>query len=98
MQFLTVTRRRVDQFPASEWTPELIAAESEQVRILYAQGSVRSIWKRKDMPGAAILLEAATQEDALAALQTLPLMQRGMLEVVVMTELEPYPGFGPRSA
>jgi muconolactone delta-isomerase len=98
MQFITVTKRRVDQFPAAMWTPELIEAESERVRTLYAEGKVRSIWRRKDMPGAVILLEAASKEEALATLDTLPLMQRNMLEVITMTELEPYPGFGPRSA
>jgi len=48
------------------------------------------------MPGAAMILEAASEEDARAALASLPLAQRGMLEVVVFTALEPYPAFGPR--
>ena len=48
------------------------------------------------MPGAAIVIEAANESEARAALESLPLAQRGMLEVVVFTALEPAPAFGPR--
>jgi muconolactone delta-isomerase len=65
------------------------------VRELYAAGVVRTIWRRKDMPGAAMILETRDEEEARAALGSLPLAQRGMLEIVVFTALEPYPAFGP---
>jgi muconolactone delta-isomerase len=96
VQFLSVSRRRTDAFPAEAWTPELVAAEGQRVRELYAAGVVRTIWRRKDMPGAAMILEAASEAEARAALESLPLAQKGMLEIVVFTELEPYPAFGPR--
>jgi muconolactone delta-isomerase len=96
MQFLIVTRRRTDIFPPEAWTPELIEAEGQRVRELYAAGYVRAIWRRKDTPGAVLLVEAANEEEVKANAATLPLAQRGMLEVNVMTQLEPYPGFGPR--
>lgn len=96
MQFLVVTRRRMDTFPAEEWTPELIAAEAGRVRELYAAGSLRNIWRRKDMPGAILLFEAASEAEVQQMLASLPLAQRGMLEFVMVTQLEPYPGFGPR--
>jgi len=96
MQFLALTRRRMDVFPAEHWTPELIETESQRVRELFAVGSIRSIWRRRDMPGAAILFEAALGDEVRALLATLPLAQRGMLEVVTLTQLEPYPGFAPR--
>jgi muconolactone delta-isomerase len=96
MQFLVLTRRKMDLFPAEAWTPELIASESQRVRVLYAEGTVRGIWRRKDMPGAAILLEAASEDEARAAIASLPLAKQGMLEIAALTELEPYPGFGPR--
>jgi len=95
VQFLSVSRRRTDAFPAEAWTPELVAAEGQRVRELYAAGVVRTIWRRKDMPGAAMILEAASEAEARAALESLPLAQKGMLEIVVFTELEPYPAFGP---
>ncbi len=86
----------MDLFPAEAWTPELLAKESQRVRELYVEGIVRSIWRRKDMPGSAILFEAATEDEVRAAMATLPLAKLGMLEIVALTELEPYPGFGPR--
>jgi muconolactone delta-isomerase len=91
-----VSRRRTEIFPPEQWTTELLEAEGQRVRELYAAGIIRSIWRRKDMPGAAILLEASSEEEARAALATLPLAQRDMLELVLMTQLDPYPGFGPR--
>jgi len=96
MQFAVLTRRRMDEFPAEQWKPDLIAEESNRVREMYAAGSVRAIWRRKDMPGSLILLEAASEDEARALVGSLPLATRGMLEFVVVTELEPYPGFGPR--
>jgi len=96
VQFISVSRRRTEVFPAEAWTPELVAAEGQRVRELYAAGVVRTIWRRKDMPGAAMILEAASEAEARAALESLPLAQKGMLEIVVFTELEPYPAFGPR--
>jgi muconolactone delta-isomerase len=97
MQFLSVSRRRTDVFPPEAFTPELIEAEGQRIRELYAQGIVRSIWRRQDTPGAAVLLEASSEEEARAVLATLPLAQHNMLELVLLTQLLPYPGFGPRS-
>jgi muconolactone delta-isomerase len=96
VQFLVLSRRRTDVFLPEAWTPELIEAEGQRVRELYTAGIIRSIWRRKDMPGAAIVMEAASEEEAREAVASLPLAKRDMLEVVAFTQLEPYPGFGPR--
>ena len=96
MQFLVMTRRRIDVFPAESWTPELLEAEAERVRELFAAGVIRNAWRRKDMPGAALLIEAATEDEVRTAVENLPLAQLKMLEIAVMTQLDPYPGFGPR--
>ena len=96
MQFLVLTRRKMDLFPAETWTPELLAKESQRVRELYAEGIVRSIWRRKETPGAAILFEATTEDEVRDAVASLPLAKQGMLEIAALTQLEPYPGFGPR--
>lgn len=96
MQFFVLTRRKTDQFPAEKWTPELLEQESQRVRELYSAGTLRSIWRRKDEPGAVLLLEAASEAEARAALASLPLARLGMLELAALTELGPYPGFGPR--
>jgi muconolactone delta-isomerase len=96
MQFLALSRRRTDAFPPDAFTPELIEAEGQHVRELYTQGILRSIWRRQDTPGAVLLLEANSEEEVRATLATLPLAQHDMLELVLLTQLLPYPGFGPR--
>ncbi len=95
MQILTLSRRRTDAFPPEAFTPELIAAEGRRVRELYASGILRQVWKRGDMPGAAILWEATDEAAVRSAIATLPIFAGGMLETVVLTPLEPYAGFGP---
>ena len=93
MQFLSLSRRRTDAFPPEAFTPELVARETQRVKQLYATGVLRQIWKRGDMPGAAIVWEAPTEAEVRDALASLPLAQAGMLEVVTVTALDPYPGF-----
>ena len=96
MQFISISRRRLEAFPPEAWTPELSEAESQRVREMYTAGSLRAIWRRMDLPGAVMLLEAADKAEANALIQSLPFAQRGMLEFVIVTQLDPYPGFAPR--
>ncbi|MGB7546401.1 MAG: muconolactone Delta-isomerase family protein [Terracidiphilus sp.] len=95
MQFLSLSRRRTDAFPPEAFTPELIAREGQRVKELYAAGLLRQLWKRGDIPGAAILWEAASEAEVRSALDSLPIFQAGMLEILALVPLEPYPGFGP---
>jgi muconolactone delta-isomerase len=95
MQFLTLSRRRTDAFPAEAFTPELVAAEGQRVKELYASGLLRQIWARDDTPGAAIVWEAATEAEVREAVGTLPIFKAGMLELVALVPLKPYAGFGP---
>ena len=39
MQFLSLSRRLVDKFPAEAFTPELMTRETARVRALYAAGT-----------------------------------------------------------
>jgi muconolactone delta-isomerase len=96
MQFMSLSRRRTDAFPPEAFTPELTAREGQRVKELYASGLLRQIWKRGDIPGAAILWEAAGEAEVRAAIGSLPIFQAGMLEVVALAPLEPYPGFSPQ--
>ncbi len=96
MQFLVLTKRRMDLFPVEKWTAELAEAESQRAREMYVAGAIRSIWRRKDTPGAAIVFEAASETEARALAGSLPMAKLGMLEFAVVTELVPYSGFGPR--
>jgi len=90
MQFISLSRRRTESFPPEAFTLELVARERNRVRELYAAGQLRQIWKRGDMPGAAILWEAAGEAEVRAALDSLPLNQAGMLEIVLLVPLAPH--------
>jgi muconolactone delta-isomerase len=92
MQFLSLTRRRLDVFPAEAFTPELIAREQQRAKELYGSGMARQIWKRGDTAGSVILWEANSEAEVRDAIAALPLSQQGMLEVVALVPLEPYPG------
>jgi muconolactone delta-isomerase len=93
MQFLSISRRRTTEFPPEAFTPELVTHEGQKVKALYASGILRQIWKRGDMPGAAILWEAGSEVEVRAAIESLPIFQAGMLEIVALVPLEPYAGF-----
>jgi muconolactone delta-isomerase len=95
MQFLSLSRRRIDAFPPEAFTPELTARETQRVKELYAAGLLRQVWSRGDTPGASILWEAASEAEVRAALDSLPINQAGMLEVVYLVPLVPYSGFCP---
>ena len=97
MQFISLSRRRIDQFPPEAFTPDLLKHESARVRELYSAGILRQIWKRADIPGASILWEAASEAEVRAAIDSLPIAHAGMLEIVALVPLEPYPGFGPQA-
>ena len=56
---------------------------------------LRQVWKRGDTPGACLLWEAASIDEVKTALATLPLYRAGLLELVTLLTLQPYPGFGP---
>ncbi|MEA2720918.1 MAG: hypothetical protein QOJ39_2782 [Candidatus Eremiobacteraeota bacterium] len=94
-QFIVIARRAYGRYSEADFTPELLDAEAEQARVLYAQGVFRTVWGHKSPAGAVLLIEAESREAADAALATLPLQQRGMLETEVLT-VGPYRGFGPR--
>lgn len=94
MQFLTVSRRKTESFSDSDFAART-DAEFKQARALYAQGAMRQIWRRADVPGACILWEAESEAQVREFLGSLPMFQAGMLEVTVIA-LQPYPGFGPR--
>jgi len=91
-----MSRRLTERFSDEEFAAH-IEAERERVRELYRDGVVRSIWSRKDVAGAIMLLECADEAAAQAAVGSLPLAQRGMLEVQIVP-LSPYPAFFPTSA
>ncbi len=92
---MSLSRRRTNAFPPESFTPELVARENQRVKELYAEGTLRQIWRRGDMPGAAIVWETGSEDEVRAALDSLPLARAGMLEIIALVPLEPYAGFGP---
>jgi muconolactone delta-isomerase len=94
MQFLSISRRRTERFTDADFAAR-VEEEVERARALYAEGVIRQIWHRGDIGGVCILLEADSEADARAKLNTLPLAQAGMLEVTIIP-LRPFAGFGPR--
>jgi muconolactone delta-isomerase len=92
-QFIALCTRNVTQFRDEDFAP-LLGPEAERARELYAAGSVRAAWGRKDVPGAVLLIEAESREAAQAAVLSLPLAERGMLEVTLVP-VGPYRGFCP---
>lgn len=95
MQFISISRRLTERFSDEEFAAH-IEAERERVRELYKDGAVRSIWSRKDVPGAVMLLECADAAAANDAVSSLPLARRGMLEVQILP-LTSYPAFFPKT-
>jgi muconolactone delta-isomerase len=93
MQFISISRRLTEKFEDDEFA-KYIEAEREQVRVLYREGIVRALWTRKDVAGAVMLLECDDATIAAEAVGSLPLAQRGMLEVQILP-LGPYPAFFP---
>ncbi len=93
MQFISISRRLTERF-SDEQFAQHIDSERERVRELYGEGIVRSIWSRKDAAGAVMLLECPDLAAAQSAVASLPLAQRGMLEVQIIP-LGPYPAFLP---
>ena len=91
MQFLSLSTRRTDRFSELEFA-ELVDAEAHRARELYAAGFIRQIWHRDDVPGACMVLEADSLDEARARLHTLPLIRAGMLDVSIVP-LVPYAGF-----
>ncbi len=95
-QFMALLRRDYDRFPEAAFTPELLDAEAEHARHLHSKGVSRMIWSRGDTPGAVVLIEAESLDEALASIESLPLKQKQMLLLDVIVPLNPYRGFAPR--
>jgi uncharacterized protein YciI len=90
MKFFVIANRR-PQFAPEEFAPHL-EVESRRARQLYAENTLREIHSRTDGKGAILVLEAADQAAAEAVMNSLPLVEKGMLEYEIH-EVQPYRGF-----
>lgn len=70
----------------------LVKEEAKVVWDLYASGRLRSAHYRADVPGAVLMLEAADLSEATKVVESLPMVQAGLLKTEILP-LEPYTGF-----
>jgi hypothetical protein len=87
-------RRRTEAFDEGTMA-KLLDPEAEEARRLYADGYVRAIYSRQDVPGAVLQLEVASLDEAKLVTQRLPMIANGMLEATYVP-VGPYRGFLPR--
>ncbi len=76
---------------AADFAPHL-KAEAQRVWDLQQADVIRELYFRADQHTAVLMLECATLDDAQAALNTLPLVERGLITFELIP-LAPYDGF-----
>ena len=69
-----------------------LKAEARRVWELYQKGLIRELYFRADRSEAVLILECADVEAARQTLESLPLVQAGLIRFEVIP-LVPYPGF-----
>lgn len=69
-----------------------LQAEARAVWALQKSDTLREIWFAQPDRRAVLLLECASETDARAALQTLPLVREGCIAFELMS-LQPYDGY-----
>jgi hypothetical protein len=91
MKILAIEKELPDTTP-EQFAP-LLKAEALRVWELYQSGAVREIYFSQEEHSAVIILECDDLSQAKTLLQTLPLVQAGLIRFD-LTTLVPYPGFG----
>lgn len=69
-----------------------LKAEARRVWELYQAGTIRELYFRADRSEAVLILECADVHEAQQTLESLPLVQAGLISFEVIP-LVPYPGF-----
>jgi hypothetical protein len=69
-----------------------LKAEARRAWELHQSGVIRELYFRQDNHTAVLVLEAPGPEEARRALETLPLVQAGLIEFQILP-LVPYDGF-----
>ncbi|NDJ84487.1 MAG: superoxide dismutase [Chloroflexi bacterium] len=90
MRILAI-ERETPSATAEQFKPHL-KAEAARVWALYESGIIREIYFDEAQHTAVILLECASLEAARQALESLPLVQLGLIEFEII-RLIPYTGF-----
>jgi muconolactone delta-isomerase len=70
----------------------LLKAEAQHVWELYQSGTIRELYFRADRSDAVLILECKDVREAKEMLDSLPLVQAGLISFEIIP-LIPYPGF-----
>lgn len=79
------------QAEAGQFTRELLRAEAQRLWELQQEDLLREAYFREDRNEAVLVLECASVDEARALLETLPLVQAGLIAFELIP-LRPYPG------
>ena len=90
MKILAI-ERDIPGVPNEAFQPHL-EAEAARVWELYQAGVFRELYFRRDQNCAVLVLECEDVQEARRVLDTLPLVQNGLIAFDVLP-LRPYPGF-----
>jgi hypothetical protein len=90
VKFLAVSTNQGDPLPH-------LAAEMQRMDELASSGVVERLLLKADRSGAVVLLDAPDDASASAALDTLPLVARGLTRFALTPLLEPAEVGGPPS-
>lgn len=83
--------KEISGFSGEAFQPHL-KAEATRVWELYQAGILREMYFRQDRHEAVLVLECSDTEEASGVLNTLPLVQAGLITFELIP-LIPYPGF-----
>lgn len=90
MKILAI-ERALPQVPAAAFAAHA-AAEAKRVWQLVQEGVIRETYFRQDQSAAVLVLECADVAEAKAVLQTLPMVEAGLITFEIIP-LIAYPGF-----
>ena len=90
MKILAIEREN-PEVTAEQFRPYL-KAEARRAWELYQAGLLRELYFHRDRHTAVLVLECAEEGEARAALDSLPLVQAGLIRFDLLP-LIPYPGF-----
>jgi len=81
----------VEGVSPEQFAPHL-KAEARRAWELYQSGTIRDLYFRGDRSEAVLILECVNTDEAQQTLESLPLVQAGLIRFEVIP-LVPYPGF-----
>ncbi len=92
MKFLALEHNPPGTIAVGQFNETLLKNEANRAWELYQAGVIRELYFRADRHAAVLVLECASQEEAQAELNTLPLVQEKLIEFELIP-LIAYPGF-----